>query len=91
VVNDPVPPREINPDITPELQEIVYRALARVITAPANLRMICPIRTACKQPAGCPTAIGTTADEVSDGALRGAVNVSGGNLRSSLFWRNATG
>src|SRR5579864_442005 len=29
LVNDPVPPREIDPGITPELQEIVYRALER--------------------------------------------------------------
>ena len=29
LVNDPVPPREIDPDITPELQEIIYRALER--------------------------------------------------------------
>jgi eukaryotic-like serine/threonine-protein kinase len=29
VVNHPVPPREINPAITPQLQEILYRALER--------------------------------------------------------------
>jgi serine/threonine protein kinase len=29
LVNNPVPPREINPNITPELQEIVYRTLER--------------------------------------------------------------
>ena len=29
LVNDPVPPREIDPSITPELQEIIYRALER--------------------------------------------------------------
>lgn len=29
LVNDPVPPREINPNITPELQEVIYRALER--------------------------------------------------------------
>ncbi len=29
LVNHPVPPREIDPDITPELQEIIYRALER--------------------------------------------------------------
>jgi len=29
LVNHPIPPREINPDITPELQEIIYRALER--------------------------------------------------------------
>ncbi len=29
VVNHPVPPREINPDLSPELQEILYRALER--------------------------------------------------------------
>ena len=29
VVNHPVPPREVNPAITPQLQEIVYRALER--------------------------------------------------------------
>jgi serine/threonine-protein kinase len=29
LVNDPVPPREIDPGITPELQEIIYRALER--------------------------------------------------------------
>jgi eukaryotic-like serine/threonine-protein kinase len=29
LVNDPVPPREINPEISPEMQEIIYRALER--------------------------------------------------------------
>ena len=29
LVNNPVPPREIDPSITPELQEIIYRALER--------------------------------------------------------------
>jgi len=29
LVHNPVPPREINPDITPQLQEIIYRALER--------------------------------------------------------------
>jgi serine/threonine-protein kinase len=29
LVNDPVPPRQIDPSITPELQEIIYRALER--------------------------------------------------------------
>ncbi|MGA2574503.1 MAG: serine/threonine-protein kinase [Bryobacteraceae bacterium] len=29
VLNNPVPPREIDPDISPQLQEIVYRALER--------------------------------------------------------------
>jgi serine/threonine protein kinase len=29
VMNNPVPPREINPEISPELQEIIYRALER--------------------------------------------------------------
>jgi serine/threonine protein kinase len=29
LVNNPVPPREIDPEISPELQEIVYRALER--------------------------------------------------------------
>jgi serine/threonine protein kinase len=29
LVNNPVPPREIDPGITPELQEIIYRALER--------------------------------------------------------------
>jgi eukaryotic-like serine/threonine-protein kinase len=29
LLNNPVPPREINPEITPQLQEIVYRALER--------------------------------------------------------------
>jgi serine/threonine-protein kinase len=33
VVNHPVPPREINPEIPPQLQEIIYRALER---EPAN-------------------------------------------------------
>ncbi len=33
LLNNPVPPREINPEITPELQEIIYRALER---DPAN-------------------------------------------------------
>ncbi len=29
LLNNPVPPREINPEITPQLQEIIYRALER--------------------------------------------------------------
>ncbi len=29
LLNYPVPPREVNPDITPELQEIIYRAIER--------------------------------------------------------------
>ena len=29
IVNHPVPPREINPGIPPELQEVIYRALER--------------------------------------------------------------
>ncbi len=33
LLNNPVPPREVNPDISPELQEIIYRALER---NPAN-------------------------------------------------------
>jgi len=27
--NDPIPPREANPEISPELQEVIYRALER--------------------------------------------------------------
>ena len=33
LLNDPIPPRERNPQISPQLQEIVYRALERT---PAN-------------------------------------------------------
>ena len=33
LLNNPVPPRELNPEISPELQEIIYRALER---NPAN-------------------------------------------------------
>jgi eukaryotic-like serine/threonine-protein kinase len=29
LLNYPVPPRELNPDISPQLQEIIYRALER--------------------------------------------------------------
>jgi serine/threonine protein kinase len=29
LMNNPIPPRELNPEITPELQEIIYRALER--------------------------------------------------------------
>ena len=29
LVNNPAPPREVNPHITPEMQEIIYRALER--------------------------------------------------------------
>ena len=29
LLNNPIPPRELNPDITPEMQEIIYRALER--------------------------------------------------------------
>jgi eukaryotic-like serine/threonine-protein kinase len=29
LLNNPVPPREIDPEISPELQEVVYRALER--------------------------------------------------------------
>jgi serine/threonine protein kinase len=33
LLNNPVPPRELNPEISPELQEVIYRALER---NPAN-------------------------------------------------------
>jgi serine/threonine protein kinase len=33
LLNNPIPPREVNPDISPQLQEIIYRALER---NPAN-------------------------------------------------------
>ena len=29
LVNNPAPPRELNPEISPELQEVIYRALER--------------------------------------------------------------
>jgi len=29
LINNPVPPRELNPEITPELQEVIYRAMER--------------------------------------------------------------
>jgi serine/threonine-protein kinase len=29
LLNYPVPPRELNPEISPELQEVIYRALER--------------------------------------------------------------
>jgi serine/threonine protein kinase len=29
LMNNPVPPREVNPEITPQLQEIIYRAMER--------------------------------------------------------------
>jgi serine/threonine-protein kinase len=29
LLNNPVPPRELNPEISPELQEVIYRALER--------------------------------------------------------------
>jgi len=29
LLNNPVPPREVNPDISPQLQEVIYRALER--------------------------------------------------------------
>jgi serine/threonine-protein kinase len=29
LVNNPVPPRELNPEVSPELQEVIYRALER--------------------------------------------------------------
>jgi eukaryotic-like serine/threonine-protein kinase len=29
LLNNPIPPRELNPDISPELQEIIYRAIER--------------------------------------------------------------
>ena len=29
LLNNPVPPREWNPEISPELQEVIYRALER--------------------------------------------------------------
>jgi serine/threonine-protein kinase len=29
LMNNPIPPREVNPEITPEVQEVIYRALER--------------------------------------------------------------
>jgi serine/threonine-protein kinase len=29
LLNNPTPPREVNPEITPEMQEVLYRALER--------------------------------------------------------------
>jgi eukaryotic-like serine/threonine-protein kinase len=29
LLNDPIPPRELNPDLSPQLQEVLYRALER--------------------------------------------------------------
>src|SRR5207237_767806 len=29
LLNNPVPPREVNPEISPQLQEVIYRALER--------------------------------------------------------------
>jgi serine/threonine-protein kinase len=29
LLNNPIPPREVDPSITPQLQEIIYRALER--------------------------------------------------------------
>jgi serine/threonine-protein kinase len=29
LVNNPIPPREVNPDVSPQLQEVIYRALER--------------------------------------------------------------
>jgi eukaryotic-like serine/threonine-protein kinase len=29
LMNNPIPPRELNPEITPELQEVIYRAMER--------------------------------------------------------------
>ncbi len=29
LINNPIPPREVAPEITPQLQEIIYRALER--------------------------------------------------------------
>ena len=29
LINNPIPPREVNPEISPELQEVIYRALER--------------------------------------------------------------
>jgi serine/threonine-protein kinase len=28
-MNNPVPPREVNPDVSPAMQEVIYRALER--------------------------------------------------------------
>jgi eukaryotic-like serine/threonine-protein kinase len=39
LLNNPVPPRELNPEISPELQEIIYRALERnPVNRYANVR-----------------------------------------------------
>jgi serine/threonine protein kinase len=29
LLNNPIPPREVNPAITPQMQEVIYRALER--------------------------------------------------------------
>ena len=32
LINPPIPPREVNPEVSPQLQEIIYRALERNAT-----------------------------------------------------------
>jgi serine/threonine-protein kinase len=29
LLNDPIPPRELNPEISPQMQEVLYRAMER--------------------------------------------------------------
>jgi serine/threonine-protein kinase len=52
--NNPVPPREIDPEISPQLQEIIYRALEgdprSVTPAPVNLLGISSTRAKCQFP-----------------------------------------
>ena len=54
LLNNPVPPREINPEISPELQEIIYRALERdpeePLCQPASSPGISSIRTRSEWP-----------------------------------------
>ena len=43
LLNDPVPPRELNPELSPQLQEVLYRALERNPQQPLRQRTrLCP-------------------------------------------------
>ena len=94
LLNNPVPPRELDPTISPQLQEIIYRAIERdpatATRMPAILRRIWSIRIrwACRKTAwNCTTGTAPLACLQKDIVLSDAGADSRGCLRASILCR----